>query len=72
MELTLGVEHGERDPSVACRYPNNGLLRAITPQSLCRNLDVYPVKLTKDAISVDVSGNSRNQVKVVQNVLRLD
>lgn len=37
-------------------YPNNGLLRAITPQRLCRNLDVFPVKLTRDAISVDVTG----------------
>jgi len=31
-------------------------LRAVTPQSLCRNLDVFPVKLTRDAISVDVTG----------------
>ena len=28
----------------------------ITPQSLCRKLDIFPVKLTQEAISVDVSG----------------
>lgn len=36
-------------------YPNNPVLRFITPQDTCRNLDIFPVKLTQDAISVDVS-----------------
>ena len=38
------------------RYPNNPVLKVITPQATCRNMDVYPVKLTQEAISVDVSG----------------
>ena len=46
-----------RHPAAAgCRYPNNTLLRLITPQSLCRKLDIFPVKLAQEAISVDVSG----------------
>lgn len=38
----------------ACRYPNNVVLRLLTPQDTCRPLDIYPVKLTQDAIYVDV------------------
>ena len=37
-----------------CRYPNNFVLRLLTPQDTCRPLDIYPVKLTQDAIYVDV------------------
>jgi nitrite reductase/ring-hydroxylating ferredoxin subunit len=37
-------------------YPNNPVLRLLTPQDTCRPLDIYPVKLTQDAIMVDVSG----------------
>ena len=40
------------------RYPNNPVLKVLTPQSTCRNLDIFPVKLTQEAISVDVSGVS--------------
>ena len=40
----------------AFRYPNNPVLRFITPKDTCRKLDIYPVKLTQDAISIDVSG----------------
>ena len=32
------------------------MLKVITPRATCRDMDVYPVKLTQDAISVDVSG----------------
>ncbi|DBB10072.1 TPA: hypothetical protein ACH3X3_001662 [Trebouxia sp. C0006] len=35
-------------------YPNNFVLRLLTPQDTCRPLDIYPVKLTQDAIYVDV------------------
>lgn len=35
-------------------YPNNVVLRLLTPQDTCRPLDIYPVKLTQDAIYVDV------------------
>lgn len=38
----------------ACRYPNNFVLRLLTPQDTCRPLDIYPIKLTQDAIYVDV------------------
>lgn len=34
------------------------MLRAITPQSTCRKLDVFPVKVTQEAISVDVGSAS--------------
>jgi hypothetical protein len=36
-------------------YPNNAVLRAITPASLCRPLEIFPVKLTQEAILVNVS-----------------
>lgn len=32
------------------------MLRAVTPKDTVRNMDIYPVKLTQDAIMVDVSG----------------
>ena len=32
------------------------MLRAITPKDTVRAMDIYPVKLTQDAIMVDVSG----------------
>jgi hypothetical protein len=41
---------------VRCRYPTNPVLRALTPQDLCADLQIFPVKLTQDAIMVDVSG----------------
>jgi len=49
----------------ASRYPSNPVLRLITPQETCRNLDVYPVKLTQDAILIDVEGaaNTRFQAR---------
>jgi hypothetical protein len=37
------------------RYPNNPVLRALTPSSTCRRLEIYPVKITQDAVSVDIS-----------------
>ncbi|BDA44892.1 hypothetical protein COCOBI_06-3700 [Coccomyxa sp. Obi] len=44
-------------------YPTNPVLRLITPQDTVRNLDVYPVKLTQDAILVDVSGAATTKFK---------
>ena len=41
-----------------CRYPNNPVLKVLTPQGTCRKLDIFPVKMTQEAISVDVSGVS--------------
>ena len=38
-------------------YPNNPVLRAITPQDTCRPMEVFPVKVTAEAICVD-PGNS--------------
>ena len=40
----------------ARRYPTNPVLRAITPKDTVRAMDIFPVKLTQDAIMVDVSG----------------
>jgi nitrite reductase/ring-hydroxylating ferredoxin subunit len=39
-------------------YPTNPILRAITPKDTCRALDIFPVKMTQEAISVDASGGS--------------
>jgi len=45
-----------KDGSIASWYPNNPVLRMLTPQSTCKPMEIYPVKLEQDAISVDVSG----------------
>ena len=34
-------------PSCHGRYPNNPVLRVLTPRDTCRNLAIYPVKLTQ-------------------------
>lgn len=47
-----------RDGSIVSWYPNNPVLRVLTPASTCRPLEIYPVKLEQDAISVDVSGSA--------------
>ncbi|WIA17977.1 hypothetical protein OEZ85_009466 [Tetradesmus obliquus] len=44
-----------KDGSIVAWYPNNPVLRALTPQDTCRNMDIYPVRLTQDALYVDVS-----------------
>lgn len=36
-----------KDGAVVDWYPNNPVLRALTPSNTCRNMDVYPVKLTQ-------------------------
>lgn len=43
-------------PRPAARYPNNVVLRLLTPKDTCRTLEIYPVHLGQDAISVNVSG----------------
>ena len=47
-------------------YPTNPILRALTPRDTCRALDIFPVRMTQEAISVDASGsassNSANAV----------
>jgi nitrite reductase/ring-hydroxylating ferredoxin subunit len=45
-----------KDGSIVDWYPNNPVLRALTPSNTCRTMDVYPIKLTQDALYVDVSG----------------
>ena len=57
----MQFEFEVREAALTCnvlqiRYPTNPILRMITPQDTVRPLDVYPVKLTQDAIMVDVSG----------------
>eukprot|EP00775_Hariotina_reticulata_P013089 gene13089-13216_t len=44
-----------KDGSIVSWYPNNPVLRALTPADTCRTMDIYPVKLTQDALTVDVS-----------------
>jgi len=44
------------DGSIKSWYPNNSVLRALTPQSTCPNMEIFPVKLSQEAIYVDVSG----------------
>lgn len=36
-----------KDGSIVAWYPNNPVLRVLTPQDTCRPMDVYPVKLTQ-------------------------
>ncbi len=43
-------------PLSPARYPNNPVLRLLTPSDTCRPLEIYPVHLGQDAISVNVSG----------------
>lgn len=50
-----------KDGSIVSWYPNNPFLRALTPQDTCRPMAMYPVKLTQQAISVDIT---RSNVKV--------
>jgi len=40
-------------------YPSNFVLRTLTPQSTCRNLRTYPVRLEQDAILIDVSAEGQ-------------
>lgn len=49
-----------KDGSIVSWYPNNPVLRMLTPSSTCRPMEIYPVKLTQDAISVDVSGSVKS------------
>lgn len=44
-----------KDGSVVSWYPGNPVLRALTPASTCRRLEIYPLKLAQDAIYIDTS-----------------
>ncbi|KAK9803651.1 hypothetical protein WJX72_008276 [[Myrmecia] bisecta] len=46
-------------------YPTNPVLRVLTPKDTCRPMDIYPVKLTQDAILVDVSGAATTRAYAV-------
>ncbi|KAL4458482.1 hypothetical protein ABPG75_013347 [Micractinium tetrahymenae] len=46
-----------KDGSIVSWYPNNAVLRVLTPASTCRPLEIYPVHLGETAISVDVTGS---------------
>ena len=54
---STGTLFSLKDGSIQSWYPNNPVLRMLTPQDTCRNLEIYPVKLEQEAISVDVSGS---------------
>lgn len=47
-------------------YPNNPVLRILTPASTCRGMEVYPVKLTQDAVMVDIANGSLGGVSAVR------
>lgn len=55
---STGTLFSLKDGSVVSWYPNNAVLRVLTPVDLCKPLQIYPVKLSQDAILVDVSGAS--------------
>ncbi|GBF97535.1 hypothetical protein Rsub_10458 [Raphidocelis subcapitata] len=44
-----------KDGSILSWYPNNPVLRALTPSNTCRLLEIYPVKITGEALYVDTS-----------------
>lgn len=44
------------------------MLRLITPQETCRRLDIYPVKLTQDAICINVNKASNTKFLVRAHV----
>lgn len=54
---STGTLFSLQDGSIVSWYPNNPVLRMLTPQNTCRSLEVYPVKLTQELIEVDVSGS---------------
>jgi nitrite reductase/ring-hydroxylating ferredoxin subunit len=45
-----------KDGSIVAWYPNNPVLRALTPQDTCRNMDIYQVRLTQVSDSCCSSG----------------
>eukprot|EP00887_Chlorella_sp_A99_P006307 scaffold3.g6307.t1 len=55
---STGTLFSLKDGSIASWYPTNPVLRLLTPQDTCRNLEIYPVRLQQNAIEVDVSGSS--------------
>ncbi|KAG2431527.1 hypothetical protein HXX76_009541 [Chlamydomonas incerta] len=52
-----------KDGSVVAWYPNNPVLRTLTPATFCRPLEIYPVKLAQEAIYVDVSDSRYNNAR---------
>jgi nitrite reductase/ring-hydroxylating ferredoxin subunit len=55
---STGTLFSLKDGSIVSWYPNNPVLRMLTPQDTCRNLEIYPVRLTQEAIEVDMSGST--------------
>ena len=58
---STGTLFSLKDGAILAWYPNNFVLRLLTPQDTCRALEIYPVKLDQEAISVDIS-NSMTRV----------
>ena len=48
-------------------YPTNIVLRSIIPKDTCRNLEVYPVKVTKDAIYVSFESGNQGGVQTMRS-----
>lgn len=44
-----------KDGSIVSWYPNNPVLRALTPKDTCRPLEIFPVKVTQKAVCIDLS-----------------
>ncbi|MEW5314693.1 MAG: hypothetical protein WDW38_006166 [Sanguina aurantia] len=54
-----------KDGSIVSWYPTNPVLAALTPASTCRPLEIYPVKLSQEAIYVDVTKGTLGGTKIV-------
>lgn len=60
---STGTLFSLKDGSIVSWYPNNAVLRALTPADLCRPLEIFPVKLAQEAIYVDVSISTQKGLK---------
>ena len=67
---STGTLFSLKDGSVKAWYPNNPVLRMLTPSSTCRKMEIYPVKLEQDAISVDVSGSVQTNSSAGYNLTK--
>lgn len=67
---STGTLFSLKDGSIQAWYPNNPVLRMLTPSSTCRNMEIYPVKLEQDAISVDVSGSVQTNSNIGYNLTK--
>ncbi|GLC67473.1 hypothetical protein PLESTF_000561300 [Pleodorina starrii] len=55
-----------KDGSIVSWYPQNPVLRVLTPSSYCRPMEIYPVKLTQEAIYVDVESGTLGGIRTAR------